>query len=296
VTQVALLLVSFAAGLVLQRHGPRLRRALWLGHFSLLAPVLVFVTFATLRVDRTLLLALAAVVAGSWLVAGTAFAYARLVGRTRAERGALALGASFGNTGFVGLPLAQLAFGHAGLALAVVYGRLAWLVPDTAISTAIARVHGRRSGDRRAWVRALLLNPPLAALVAALVARAAGAVPDVGGARDVAAALVGPSGFLLLGISLPLERVAHAAGDVPRAAGALAIRFVAGPSALWLAGRAIGADVPGVFYLLAGMPSAFHLLVLARVYDLRPRLMRLIVVGSTIAAVAAVVVGTRVAG
>jgi predicted permease len=37
------------------------------------------------------------------------------------------------------------------------------------------------------------------------------------------------------------------------------------------------------------MPTAFHLLVLARVYELRPRLMRLLVVGSTVPAVAGVV-------
>jgi predicted permease len=70
------------------------------------------------------------------------------------------------------------------------------------------------------------------------------------------------------------------------------IRLGGGPLALFVAGRAIGADVPNVFYLLAGMPSAFHLLVLARVYELRPTLMRLLVVGSTVPVVAAVLVGS----
>ena len=37
------------------------------------------------------------------------------------------------------------------------------------------------------------------------------------------------------------------------------------------------------------MPSAFHLLVLARVYEVRPVLMNRIVVGTTIPAVAVVV-------
>ena len=42
-------------------------------------------------------------------------------------------------------------------------------------------------------------------------------------------------------------------------------------------------------YLLAGMPSAFHLLVLARVYDVRPTLLNRIVVRTTIPAVTVVV-------
>jgi predicted permease len=42
------------------------------------------------------------------------------------------------------------------------------------------------------------------------------------------------------------------------------------------------------------MPSAFHLLVLARVYEVRPRLMRLLVVGSTVPAVAGVAVAAVV--
>jgi predicted permease len=43
------------------------------------------------------------------------------------------------------------------------------------------------------------------------------------------------------------------------------------------------------------MPCAFHLLVLARVYDLRPNLMRLLVVGSTIPAVIVAGIGLGLA-
>ena len=62
----------------------------------------------------------------------------------------------------------------------------------------------------------------------------------------------------------------------------------------WPCSRRVRSSVrmcPGVFYLLAGMPSAFHLLILARVYEVRAlALMNRIVVGTTIPAVAAVVV------
>ena len=292
-THLVFIFLCLACGAAAQRVcGPDVRRALWLAYFGTVTPLLVFVTFSTLEVDRELVSALAAVVVSSWLLAAAGHVYARAVARSRAERGALALGASFGNTGFLGLPLAQLVFGNAGLAFAVVYGRLAWLVPDTSLSTALARLHG--SGGARMNLHrtagALLLNPPLWALAAAIALRAAGAVPDVADARGVATALVGPGGFLLLGLTLPLEPERPSGGDVRRALGAVAIRMGGGPLALWLVAHATGAHVPGVFYFLAAMPCAFHLLVLARVYDLRPTLMRLLVGGSTAAAVAAVAV------
>jgi predicted permease len=69
----------------------------------------------------------------------------------------------------------------------------------------------------------------------------------------------------------------------------LVIRFGLSPLVLLVCGRIAGAHIPPVFYLMAAMPVAFHLLVLARVYDLRPALVRLLVVSSTVPAVVGVV-------
>ena len=66
------------------------------------------------------------------------------------------------------------------------------------------------------------------------------------------------------------------------------VRFAGGPLMLLATGALLGARVPHVFYLLAAMPPAFNLVVLARVYDVRPALTRLLVVGSTVPAVAVV--------
>jgi predicted permease len=289
-----LLLIALAAGLWLQRldSSPGVRRAVWGVFFCGVSPALVLVTFLELRLDRRLVLALAAAVLATWAVAAAGFAYARLVARERDERGALTLAAGWANTGFVGYPLAQLAFGPHGLALAVLYDRLAWLVPASSISVTVGRLLGRSAtaapspGSR---LRALLLNPPLLALVAALVLRARGVeVPAAATVRDVSAALVGPFGFLMLGLSLSIEPVAHAADELRRALGALAIRFAGGPLALLGAGALLGAHVPHVWYLLAAMPPAFNTLVIARVYDVRPALTRLLVVGATVPAVAVV--------
>jgi predicted permease len=290
--QLVLLVLFAMLGAAAQaRIGPVVRTVVWTGFFWVVSPVLVLHTFLTIRVDRALLLALGAGIAGAWLAAGLAYAYARLVAGQRDERGALALAAGFGNTGFVGIPLAQLAFGHAGVALAVLYDRLAYLVPASSVTVAMARTHGLRAPalSRPSRTAALLLNPPLLAAVAAIALRVGGTgVPGIGPAGSVSAALVGPAGFLLLGLSVPLGRFEHGREELRRAAGALAVRFAGGPLCLLAAASVTGARVPAVFYLLSGMPSAFHLLVLARVYDLRPRLMRLLVVGSTVPAIAGV--------
>jgi hypothetical protein len=297
--QSVLLLALLLAGAAVQAAGApaRLRDALWVAFFWTFSPVLVFVTFLTVDLDEGLGRALAAAILASWLVGLAGYGYACAVASERDERGALALTAAFGNTGFVGFPLSQLAFGNDGLTLAVLYDRLSWLVPATSISTTIARLHGRRTLEvsPRHRLRTVLANPPLHAFWLALVLRAAGVdVPGTGIAQDIVGAVIGPYGFFLLGLSIALERAPRAMSELRRAAGAAAIRFAGGPLALLATGALLGANVPGVFYLLAGMPSAFHLLVLARVYDVRPALVNRLVVGTTLSAVAVVVLVTGI--
>jgi predicted permease len=93
---------------------------------------------------------------------------------------------------------------------------------------------------------------------------------------------VGPLGFLLLGLSIPLAGAALGAGELGRGVAALAIRYVAGPVLLLAWGRTLGVSVPPVFVLAALTPAAAHLLVLSRLFSLRPALMRLLVLGSTV--------------
>jgi hypothetical protein len=100
--------------------------------------------------------------------------------------------------------------------------------------------------------------------------------------------------FFLLRLALPLERPSHDLAELRRVSGVLTIRFRIAPLTLYGLGRAIGAEIPSAFRLGAAMPSAFHLLILAQVFDLRPHLMRLLVLGSTIPAVVAVVAATAV--
>ena len=118
-----------------RRAPPRLRDVVWIAFFCTFSPVLVFVTFLTVDLDEGLGRALGAAILASWLVGLAGYGYARLVSSERTSAAHLTLAAGFGNTGFVGFPLAQLAYGGDGLTLAVLYDRLAWLLPASSIST-----------------------------------------------------------------------------------------------------------------------------------------------------------------
>lgn len=286
-------------GLLLQRlrSQERVRDWIWNASFWLVIPVLVFATFLNVSLTSRLGLAIAAVIASTWLLFGLSYLYARLVTKERDERGALTLAGTVGNTGFIGYPLAQLAFGHSGLTQAVIYDQLSFGVPMSSLSVVVGRVFGRRKVDTagRSRLAVVLLNPPLWTLAAALVLRAAGVhIPRIGTVENIAAALIGPLGFLMLGVSLPLEQVEHDFVEVARATGAMALKIGAGPLILLAIGTALGAHISSTFYLLAAMPPAFHLLTIARVYEMRPALMRLMVVAATIPVVAAVVIGSFV--
>jgi predicted permease len=299
VLKLIVLLVALAVGLLLQRSRSqeRLRDLIWIFSFWLVIPVLVFATFLSFPFDHKLGLAIATAIISTWTLLALSFLYARLVTRERDEQGALTLAAGIGNTGFIGYPLAQLAFGHQGLSQAVVYDQLSLGIPMSSISVVIARFFGRRPVDTegRSRLATVLLNPPLWALAAALLLRVFGVhIPHIRTVEDVAAAVVGPIGFLMLGISLPLEQVEHDLFEVARATGAIALKIGGGPLILFALGAALGAHIPPVFYLLAAMPPAFHLLTIARVYDMRPNLTRLMVVAATIPVVAGVVIGSLV--
>jgi len=281
--KLVLLLVALLVGLALQRlrSQERLRDLIWISSFWFVIPVLVFSTFLTISLTSRLGLSVAAVIASTWMMVGLSFLYSRLVSKERDEQGALTLGGAVGNTGFIGYPLDQLSFG----------------VPMSSVSVVIGRLFGKRQVDTsgRSRLAVVLLNPPLWALALALVLRLTGVhIPHIGRVENVAAALIGPLGFLMLGISLPLVAIEHDLLELARATGAMVLKIGIGPLVLFAVGAAIGAHISSTYYLLAAMPPAFHLLTIARIYDMRPALMRLMIVAATIPVVIAVVVGSYV--
>lgn len=300
-------ILCLIAGFVMQRrasHPARLSHALFLVTYWVTTPIVVFFAYTTVQVAGSLFAAMAVVVASSWLLLGLGFLWGRAAGRTAPERGTLILGTALGNTSIVGYPLAALVFGPGGLALAVVYSEFQFLIPPLAVSTGVARRSagapslGSVVSDRRALVRAWLVNPPVAAGLAALGLRVGGVdlrdvVAPVGPAAGLA---IGLFGFLQIGLATPLTRLSHDTADLWRALVTLLLRCGASPLVLLLAGTITRVEIPAVFLLLAATPVAFHTMVLARVYGLDLDLQRLLILVSTPAVVGAVGIWHALAG
>jgi len=294
------LATSLAAGLVLQRHPARdrLLRLLWTVSFCVLGPMTSLYAFAALPLERRTALLAALVACTMWSALAVGYLYGLVAGRDARERATLALPIAFWNTGYVGYVVAQLLWGQHGFALMVFFDQVGFLIPAVVISTAIARTHGRSGGDAaraRDFVRGLLLNPPLAGAVAGLTLKAAHVpLPGLSTLGHIVGAAVGPLGFLLLGLSIPLAGAALGAGELRRGLAALVVRYSAGPLLLVAWSRLLGVAVPPVFFLAALTPAAAHLLVLSRLHALRPALMRLLVLGSTILTLGGVAIAAAI--
>ena len=286
-------------GIELQRRradADRIRERLWIGNYVVLIPLAAAYAFLTIHLDRELFAIIGCGVAGWWLTVLLAGGWSRVVAPTREARGALWLVGAFPNTGFVGFPLAYLAFGTDGLRLAIVYDQVSLVVPMIVVATVIARRHAREgvvadAADRSA-LREALTSPPLITVLAMLALRAT-LVPDpieLDAVGRAIALVIGPVGFLLLGLSIPLGGFTHRAGEVLATLGAVAVRIVAAPvlvlGVAWLA----GVEVPHALLLCAALPTAFMTIVIARLHDLEVEIVRLGLVISTFLVVAATIV------
>ena len=296
---IALLWVgSFVIGVAWQWRSPESaapwNKRIFNFYFHFFAPVVVLFAYSVVPANETTLIALAAVIVASYIVLGLGLLYARVVARDRGEQGVLALGAGFTNTVTLGYPVINAVFGPAGLALQVLFAQFMYLVPIVSVSTTIAAHYGNGSRPRT-WkgIVRQIVNVPLVFAVIAVIIRVAGfdIVPYVERPTDWVVFLMGPVGFLELGLALPLERVSHDVHDLWRGAGPIVLRLAIAPAILFVIHLAVGTHIPSVFYLSIAMPAAFHTMILARVYDLPGQMMRLIVVISTVIMISAIVVG-----
>ena len=289
---------SFAAGIAWQWRSPHTaapwNKRIFGFYFHFFAPIVVLFAYTVVPADRTTLLGLGAVIIASWGVLGIGLVYARVAARSRGEQGVLALGSGFTNTVTLGYPVVNAVFGPAGLALQVLFAQFMYLIPIVSVSTTIAAHFG--NGTRpRTWRGVLrqIVNVPLVFAAIAVGIRATGYDIEwlVARPTDWVVFLMGPIGFLELGLALPLDRVSHDVHDLWRAAGPILIRLAIAPGVLLAIATAASLDVPRVYYLSIAMPAAFHTLILARVFGLPGPMMRLIVVISTAIMVTAIAVG-----
>jgi predicted permease len=262
-------------------------------------PFIAFVNIAHLHVDVDVgagiglaYVTLAVVGTAAWLIG------ARVLRLSRPQTGALICSTVQANTGYVGLPLAVVALGSHRLGEAAAYDALV-TQPALFIGVfGIGAAFGTRAGQgARARAAAFFVrNPPLIAVLAALVAPASFA-PDalVDASRVLVFALL-PAGFFIVGVTLAAEadegQLAVPPPLTPAVLTALGLRLLVAPALLALLGLAL-IDLPDAYLLLAAMPCGINTLVVAHAYGLDLRIPAAAIAWSTgiVLAVAVVVVG-----
>jgi len=246
----------------------------------LVMPVVVFFTITQLEFTRSV----GAGLAFGWaeLLVSLVLADAigvKLLHLPRPALGALMVSVVIANTGYLGIPLTSMLLGSDDeqVGLAVAYENLVnvpvVLSIGFAIGAAFGTKAGRTAGDR---LKAFLLrNPPLYALIAALLIGDS-FHPEWG--HDLAHALalgIAPIGFFALGVNLMLERERSGERIFPppmtgAVGAAIGIRLVAAP-AVMLALSTLVIEVPDTFLLEAAMPAGINALVVSHLYGLDMR-------------------------
>lgn len=293
------LLPMTLAGLLGLRLQPRdgsdrIRELVWQANYVLVLPLAATYAFLSIDLDAGTVSLFACAVAAWWLTIGASAAWARTVASTPTRRGALTLIGGFPNTGFVGFPLAQLAFGSDGLRLAVIYDQVSLVVPAIVVAVVIARRHMPTAADA-GWAdvrRQVLLSPPLWSVLVLLALRLTlvREPVELDLLGSIVGHVVGPIGFFLLGLSIPLHGFDHSRRDAVQVGGAVAVRILVAPLLLLAVTTLASVEVPHAMFLVVAMPTAFHVLVLSRLNDLETSAVRLGILASTAIVVTSTVV------
>ncbi|MFB6172980.1 MAG: AEC family transporter [Haloarculaceae archaeon] len=222
-----------------------------------LVPALAFHSVATTDFGGGAVATLAVgVVSYALLMIAVAWGVGKLTGRSGPLLGALMLAAAFPNSGFVGIPLAEFAFGAVGRTTAVLYLTVQNLVVYTVGVYIASRGSDRAASDA---VTEVFRLPLLYAVLAGGAARALGVAPPADAAVMQTVGLVGdaavPVMLLVLGIQLAETDVAAVSRSVAPAVLKLAVAPVVGVG-LALALGFGDPTVARVFVLECATPAA----------------------------------------
>jgi predicted permease len=288
-------LLSTAAGLGCQRRfawAPTVARQALNAMLYGLVPFVAFVNIAHLHITTAVgaglglaYVSLAAMGVLAWAI-GT-----RALHLARPSVGALVCVVLLANTGYLGLPLVVALLGTARLAAAVAYDQLVSGPMLLTVGFAVGAAFGNRSGrGARERARAFLVrNPPLLAVLTALVVPPAAAPQALVDVSHVVVVALLPLGFFAVGVNLAAE--ARAGGSplpAPDRAVVTAVGLrMAGTPLVLLGLSSVVLAVPQPYLLQAAMPSAINALVVAHAYGLDIRLTAAAVGWSTAVAVLA---------
>ena len=260
-------------------------------------PFIGFFTIARLELDAGVGGGLGLAYGVAAVAGGLAWLAGRRLGLSRPALGALVVACIVSNTGYLGIPLCAALLGTDALAPAVAYDVLVntplFLTAGFAIGAALGTKAGQTPRER---LRSFAVrNPPLLAVLAALVAPDALA-PDV--LHDIAEVLVFvvlPVGFFVVGVTLAAEAeegsLAFPPPFTPPVAVALAVRLLVAP-ALMVGLSAVTFRVPHAYFVEAAMPTGVNALVVSHAYGLDLKVASAALAWTTaVAVVVAVVAG-----
>ena len=191
------------------------------------------------------------------------------------------------NSGNLGLPVAALAFGDPGLAVAV----LGFVTSSFVVNSVGVLVASSGSGRGLRSLGSVLTVPALWAAVAGFVVNTSGAdLPAVvtESANTLGDAAV-PVMLVVLGLQLSRDQPS---GGLGAAATSVAVRLLGGPAIAFLLTAALGLDgtTRDTLVVLGGMPTAVYTTILATQFRTRPSLVTRTVVLSTLASIATLTV------
>lgn len=301
---VVLAIVGSAwAGVATERRwGTRAEEATGRALGILLWTLIPFITFCgvnRLRIDAGVGIGLGLGYLSLAAAALTAWVVGRRLGLERPVLGVVLCAALVANTGYLGLPLTAAVLGTDDLGPAIAYDALVSTPVILLFGFAVGAAFGTTAGEgfRQRARSYVVRNPPLLALVAALVvpdAAVPDAVVDVG--RTAALGLA-PIGFFVLGVHLRHEAEDGTFTLPPPVTRpvlvAVAIRLTVAPALMLLASRVL-LDLPAPYLLQAAMPCGINCLVVAHVYGLDLKLAAAAVAWSTTLVVSAASVAALV--
>ncbi len=269
----ALILVGYLAGRF-RLLGDASSEALNRFVYYVALPAMFFASLARLEPEEIFDIPfLAAYGGGQLAVFAVAFVLARLFYRHGSSDASLfAMGGVFGNSGYMGIPLALIAFGPAGTLPAIIATVFATIVIIAIVTALIEIDPRRRSGDRhplRDAARAVFQSPLVMSAIGGIVWSLTGlGVPKpLGTFLDLLGAAAGPCALFAIGLFLVGKPVRRDLGEV----GAMvAVKLVVHPLVTWVLAFHVFAVDPAwatVAVVTAALPAGANCFVVAQRYD-----------------------------
>ena len=253
--------------------------------FYLFTPALVFYSLATTNVSADVSGKIVAVMLFTFacmFAASSVWSFVR--GHDAPMRAAVALGATTPNVGNMGLPVSQLAFGSAGLDVAVM-SFVVGSVMANSVGIAVGSMAG--GGSKREALRAPLRFPALYAAIAGVLVNVLNVdlpVTIESPAESLAGAAI-PTMLVVLGLQLR-----HAGGTeyLTDTAAVNLGRLVLSPGSAWLACILLGLEgiSRSALIVAAAMPTAVVATIVATETKANPHFVTRVVVTTTIASMA----------